>query len=206
MWNVYLPLLTYKHVAGPTGRDRRARRSPRRLPTVSNGGKTYKLKLRSGLKYSNGKPVKASDFKYAIKRLFLIDSPGVGFFTDIVGADAVREDEEGRHLRDHDDDQTGDITINLTAPQGDFQNILATTFAALVPTGTPTKDQSTHPIPATGPYMIQSYSRTSSSCWCGTRTTARSTAVPTATRTRSPFKIVEDDAAALQQVINGQAD
>ena len=30
-------------------------------------------------------------------------------------------------------------------------------FAAPVPPGTPAKDQSTHPIPSTGPYMIQSY-------------------------------------------------
>ena len=128
------------------------------MPTVSNGGKTYKLKLRPGLKYSDGTPVKASDFKYAIKRLFQIDSPGVGFFTNIVGADQfsktkkgdisgiVTNDADGRHH-----DQARD------SPQGDFENILATTFAALVPAGTPAKDQSTHPIPSTGPYMIQSY-------------------------------------------------
>src|SRR3954454_6104240 len=156
MWHVYLPLLTYKDVAGPQG----ATVVPalaEALPTISNGGKTYKLKLRSGLKYSDGKPVKASDFKYAIKRLFQIDSPGVGFFTDIVGADQFSKTKKGDISGIVTTDQTGDITVNLTAPRGDFQNILATTFAALVPAGTPPKDQSTHPIPSTGPYMIQSY-------------------------------------------------
>src|SRR3954451_22923606 len=94
MWHVYLPLLTYKDVAGPQG----ATIVPalaESLPQVTNGGKTYKFKLRSGLKYSDGKAVKASDFKYAIKRLFLVDSPGVGFFTDIVGADKFAKTKKG---------------------------------------------------------------------------------------------------------------
>jgi len=34
---------------------------------------------------------------------------------------------------------------------------MATTFGALVPAGSPAKDQSTTPLPASGPYMIQSY-------------------------------------------------
>src|SRR3954447_25367280 len=43
MWHVYLPLLTYKDVAGPQG----ATVVPalaEAMPTVTNGGKTYKLK------------------------------------------------------------------------------------------------------------------------------------------------------------------
>ena len=32
------------------------------LPKITNGGKTYTLILRKGLKYSDGTPVKASDF------------------------------------------------------------------------------------------------------------------------------------------------
>ena len=55
---------------------------------------TYKFTLRD-MKYSNGTAVKASDFKYTIKRLFLIDSPGVGFFTGIVGADKFAETKKG---------------------------------------------------------------------------------------------------------------
>ena len=69
------------------------------LPKVTNGGKTYTLILRKGLKYSDGTPVKASDFKFAVERLFKVDSGGAPFFTDIVGADAVPEDEGGQHLR-----------------------------------------------------------------------------------------------------------
>ena len=93
MWNVYLPLLGYKHVNGPDG----ATLVPylaQALPTVSSDGKTYTLTLREGLKYSDGTPVKASDFPATIERDFKIDSPGVGFFSNIVGADDVREDED----------------------------------------------------------------------------------------------------------------
>ena len=94
MWNVYLSLLGYKHVNGPDG----ATLVPalaESLPQVSKDGLDYKFTLRPGLKYSNGQPVKASDIKYAIKRLFLIDSPGVGFFTNIVGADQFSKTKKG---------------------------------------------------------------------------------------------------------------
>jgi peptide/nickel transport system substrate-binding protein len=205
MWHVYLPLLTYKDVAGPQG----ATIVPalaQALPTVTNGGKTYKLKLRSGLKYSNGKPVKASDFKNAIKRLFLIDSPGVGFFTNIVGADQFSKTKKGDISGIVTNDQTGDITVNLTAPQGDFQNILATTFAALVPAGTPPKDQSTHPIPSTGPYMIQSYQPNKQFVLVRNPQYQHIDGLPDGNPDKVVFKIVEDDAAALQSVINGQGD
>jgi peptide/nickel transport system substrate-binding protein len=205
MWHVYLPLLTYKDVAGPQG----ATVVPalaEALPTVTNGGKTYKLKLRSGLKYSDGKPVKASDFKYAIKRLFQIDSPGVGFFTNIVGADQFSKTKKGDISGIVTNDQTGDISVTLTAPQGDFQNILATTFAALVPAGTPPKDQSTHPIPSTGPYMIQSYQPNKQFVVVRNPQYKHIDGLPDGNPDKIVFKIVEDDAAALQQVINGQGD
>ncbi len=39
-----------------------------------------------GRKYSNGEPVKASDFKNTIIRDFKLNSPGIGFFSNIVGS------------------------------------------------------------------------------------------------------------------------
>ena len=156
MWNVYLPLLGYKHVNGPDG----ATLVPylaQDLPKVSADGKTYTLTLRKGLKYSDGTPVKASDFPATIKRDYKIDSPGVGFFSNIVGADEFGASKKGEIGGITADDSTGTITIKLKAPQGDFENILATEFAALVPASSPAKDASTNPLPSTGPYMIQSY-------------------------------------------------
>jgi peptide/nickel transport system substrate-binding protein len=205
MWNVYLSLLGYKHVAGPDG----ATLIPalaQDMPDISADGKTYKLKLRSGLKYSDGKPVKASDFKYAIKRLFQIDSPGVGFFTNIVGADQFSKTQKGDISGIVTNDQTGDVTIKLVKPQGDFSNILATIFAAPVPSGTPAKDQSTTPIPSTGPYMIQSYKPNRQFVLVRNPNFKPTANVPATNADKMTVKIVEDDSAALQQVINGQAD
>src|SRR5438477_6855407 len=156
MWNIYLPLLGYKHVGGPDG----ATIVPylaKALPKVSSDGKTYTLTLRKGLKYSDGTPVKASDFPATIERDFKVDSPGVGCFGNIVGADTFSKTKKGHISGITANDQTGQITIKLAQPQGDFQNILATTFAAPLPPSTPAKDQSPHPAPSTGPYMITSY-------------------------------------------------
>jgi peptide/nickel transport system substrate-binding protein len=205
MWNVYLSLLGYKHIAGPDG----ATLVPalaEDMPDISADGKTYKLKLRQGLKYSNGKAVKASDFAYAIKRLFLVDSPGVGFFSNIVGADKFAETKKGEISGITTNDQSRDITIKLTQAQGDFQNILATVFAGLIPTGTPNKDQSTTPIPSTGPYMIQSYTPNREFVLVRNPNFKPTENVPATNPDKMTFKIVEDDSAALQQVINGEGD
>jgi peptide/nickel transport system substrate-binding protein len=156
MWNAYLPLIGYKHVNGPDG----ATLVPylaQELPKVSADGTTYTLTLRKGVKYSDGTPVMASDFPATIKRDYKIDSPGVGFFSNIVGADEYAAAKKGEIKGITADDATGTITIKLKQPQGDFQYILATEFAAVVPAGSIAKDASTKPLPTTGPYMIKSY-------------------------------------------------
>ena len=156
IWNVYLPLLGYRHVSGAGG----ATIVPylaRALPAVSANGRTYTLFLRNGLKYSNGQAVKASDFKATVERDFKLDSPGAGYFYNIVGADEARQTKGGTISGIVADDATGRITINLKTPQGDFANVLASEFAAPVPANAPDSDTSTHPLPATGPYVIQRY-------------------------------------------------
>jgi len=40
------------------------------IPKPTNGGKTYTFTLRKGIKFSNGKELKASDVKYTFERLF----------------------------------------------------------------------------------------------------------------------------------------
>jgi peptide/nickel transport system substrate-binding protein len=208
MWNVYLPLLGYKHVNGPDG----ATIVPylaQDLPKVSSDGKTYTLTLRKGLKYSNGTPVKASDFKATIERDYQVDSPGVGFFGGIVGANQYAKTKKGSIGGIVTDDATGQITIHLTAPQGDFQNILATTFAAPVPASTPAKDQSTHPAPSTGPYMIQSYKPNKQAIVVRNPNFDASMFggnVPAGNPDKMTVDVVGDDSVALQRVIAGQDD
>ncbi|HEY3542876.1 MAG TPA: ABC transporter substrate-binding protein [Gaiellaceae bacterium] len=205
MWNVYLPLIGYKHAAGPEG----ATIVPylaQDLPKVTNGGKTYTLTLRKGVKYSDGTPVKASDFKASIIRDFKVDSPGVGFFGNIVGADNAKNGDISGITAN---DSTGKITIKLTAPQGDFQNILATTFAAPLPASTPAKDQSTHPAPSTGPYMIKSYKPNKSALVVRNpnfNADLFDGNVPTGNPDKMTIDIIGDDSVALQRTISGTDD
>jgi len=156
MWDVYLPLIGYRHVNGPDG----AMLVPylaQSLPRVSSDGRTYTLTLRKGLKYSNGLTVKASDFARTIERAYQLDSVGASFFDDIVGAREYGQAKKGRIGGIVTDDATGRIAIHLVSPEGDFENVLASLYAAPVPPDTPFKDQSTTPIPSTGPYVIKSY-------------------------------------------------
>jgi peptide/nickel transport system substrate-binding protein len=205
MWNVYLPLIGYKHVNGPDG----ATIVPylaQDLPKVTNGGKTYTMTLRKGLKYSDGTAVKASDFSASIVRDFKVDSPGVGFFGNIVGADNAKS---GSISGITTNDASGKITINLKSPQGDFMNILATTFAAPVPAKTPAKDQSTTPAPATGPYMIKSYKPNKQAIVVRNPSFKASMFggnVPSGNPDRMTIDIIGDDSVALQRVINGTDD
>jgi len=205
MWNVYLPLIGYKHVNGPDG----ATIVPylaQDLPTVTNGGKTYTMTLRKGLKYSDGTDVKASDFKATIVRDFKVDSPGVGFFGNIVGVDKAKSGDISGITTD---DASGKITINLTQPQGDFENILATEFAAPLPASTPAKDQSTTPAPSTGPYVIQSYKPNKVAILVRNPNFDASQFdgnVPAGNPDKMTIDIIGDDSVALQRTISGQDD
>jgi len=153
MYNVYTPLLTYKHADGAEGSEVIPGLA-KALPKVTNGGKTYTLELRKGLKYANGEPVKASDFKNAVERMFKLDSGGSSFYTDIVGAEKFFETKQGEISGIETNDSTGKIVINLVKPRGTFNNELALMFVAPVPANTPDKDQTASPPPGVGPYTI----------------------------------------------------
>ena len=205
MWNVYLGLLTYKHVDGPEGAELIPALAED-LPEISRDGLSYKFTLREGINYSNGTPVKASDFLSTIKRLYLVDSPGVGFFTGIEGAEQFAETKKGDIPGIVTDDAARTIEIKLTKPQGDFLHILAMVFAGFVPPNTPGKDQSTTPAPGAGPYMIESFvpNRTAvvvkNPEWKGIED------VPDGNPEKMTFTIMEDDSASLQSVIDGNQD
>lgn len=156
LWAVYTPLLTYKHVEGAEG----ATVVPglaEAMPDISDDGKTYKLKLRSGLEYSDGKAVKASDFEHAIKRVLNLESGGSSFYLGIVGAEKYVED--GKARADIPgivtDDATGEITINLNDADGRFPYILTMVFASLVPSDTPFQNMTKDPPPGVGPYKFE---------------------------------------------------
>ncbi|MBS1878181.1 MAG: ABC transporter substrate-binding protein [Actinobacteria bacterium] len=153
MGEVYIPLLTYSHGTGAAG-TKVVPGLAKELPKVTNGGKTYTMFLRPGLKYSNGEPVKASDFTHSIERLFKLSSGGSPFFTSIVGAEHFAKTKTGGIPGIKTNDKTGEVQITLEKPRGTFENELALMFAAPVPANTPFEDMSANPPPGTGPYKI----------------------------------------------------
>jgi peptide/nickel transport system substrate-binding protein len=128
--------------------------------TVTDGGKNYEFTLRKGLKYSNGEPVKASDFKATIVRDFRLNSPGIGFFSNIAGVDACEKSPTKCSSISGivTDDSAGTIKISLKAPESDFLYVLSIPFTSVVPASTPQKDTENPPPAANGPYYIASYS------------------------------------------------
>ncbi|HEY5694721.1 MAG TPA: ABC transporter substrate-binding protein [Gaiellaceae bacterium] len=208
MWNVYLPLLGYRHVNGPAG----AKLVPylaTSLPRISKDRRTYRLTLRDKLHYSNGARVLASDFKATVERDFLLDSAGAAFFRNVVGAqNFVKRPKRG--IRGIEvDDAARTITIRLVAPQADFSNVLASEFAAPVPADSPPRDTSLHPLPATGPYVIKSYQPKSRiveernphfQAW------RFHGAVPAGNPDRVTWDIVPSASVALRRVLSGKDD
>jgi peptide/nickel transport system substrate-binding protein len=158
--DVYLGLVVKAHVSCQT--DNCTKIEPglaTTTGTVTDGGKDFKFTLRKGLKYSNGEPVKASDFKATIIRDFKLNSPGIGFFSNIVGVDAC----EANPTSCSDisgivtDDKAGTVEIKLKTPESDFLYVLSIPFTAVVPASTPQKDTENPPPAAAGPYYITNY-------------------------------------------------
>jgi peptide/nickel transport system substrate-binding protein len=155
MWETYVPLLTYKHADGAAGTELIPGLA-RALPKISKDRRTYTLFLRKGLEYSDGTPVRASDFRSTIERVIAMNSPGTSFYSDIVGAEAFAKNKKGGIPGIETDDASGRIVIHLVKARSTFSNELAMLFAAPLPAGTKRKDLSGDPPPGTGPYVITS--------------------------------------------------
>ncbi len=155
IYDTYIPLLTYRHAGGKAGSEVIPGLA-RSLPRITDHGRTYTLHLRRGLRYSDGEPVRASDFRFTVERMFRLDS-GYGpdyFYDDIVGAKRFERTGLGGMPGIVTDDRTGSIVIHLVRPERSFARKLAMTFTAPVPPGTPIHNQTFDPPPATGPYVI----------------------------------------------------
>jgi peptide/nickel transport system substrate-binding protein len=210
IYNTYLPLLTYAHAEGEEGGEVIPALAED-LPRISADGKTYELTLRKGLKYSDGRPVKASDFNAAVERLFEVESFGAGFFTGIVGAEDFFEGKAKGISGIKANDATGEITIELTSPSGTLVNELAMPLVALIPAGTPAKDQTATPPPATGPYEIvemnpgRSWAYRRNPVWA-TNNAKLMPDLPSGHVNRIEVKVVSNEATQVNEVERGETD
>jgi peptide/nickel transport system substrate-binding protein len=152
-WIAYTGLLTYRHAGGTSGGELIPGLATD-LPEVSRDGLTYRLRLRDGLTFSDGRPVKASDFAYTIMRAIRVNWGGKSFLTSYIdGAAAYDRGSTSSISGIRTDDATGDITIRLTQPYGAFPNVIAFPSAGIVPRGTAMRNLSNDPPPGVGPYM-----------------------------------------------------
>jgi ABC-type transport system substrate-binding protein/DNA-binding SARP family transcriptional activator len=154
-------LVGYRRVGGLAG-DELVADLATSLPRPADGGRTYTFRLRAGLRYSNGELVRASDFRRAIEREFVVaraqNAGNPYYYAGIVGAGRCLSRPGACDLADGivADDAAGTVTFHLTAPDPEFLYKLAFSWAYAVPPGTPDRMIGAAQLPATGPYMTQS--------------------------------------------------
>jgi ABC-type transport system substrate-binding protein len=129
------------------------------LPRPTDGGRTYTFTLRRGIRYSNGAPVRASDFRRGIQRQLSFGAYP-GYYEGILGAPACHQ-HPGRcdlSARIVTNDAAGTVTFHLAQADPGFLYKLALLLAAPASPGAPGHPITRAPfLPGTGPYKIASY-------------------------------------------------
>jgi ABC-type transport system substrate-binding protein/DNA-binding SARP family transcriptional activator/DNA-binding beta-propeller fold protein YncE len=131
------------------------------VPRPTAGGTTYTFRLRPGIRYSDGRVLRASDFRRAIERLFHVGSFGSSYYAGVLGASVCppqRECDLSQGIQT--DDPKGTVVFRLREPDPDFlYKLTVIAFSAPVPPGTPEADVGMKAIPGTGPYRLTAVHR-----------------------------------------------
>jgi peptide/nickel transport system substrate-binding protein len=128
------------------------------IPTPTNGGKTYVFHIRSGLHYSDGEPVVASDVVNMVKRSLFLGGPFSSFFDDIVGAAQYTAAKKASAPLSGmiADDKTGKLTVNLTTPDTRVLYAFAIGESGVGPKSKAIfKNTTGSPFPGDGPYTLK---------------------------------------------------
>jgi peptide/nickel transport system substrate-binding protein len=153
-------LMAYRRVGG-SGGEQLVPDLALSTPIPTDGGRTYTFQVHSGIRYSNGALVRPADFRRAIVReLSLSSAYQPSYYTDIVGGAACLKHPARCDLSRGivTDPRSNTVTFHLAKPDPEFLYKLALPPADAVPANTPV--QARLPLPATGPYMVASYSPT----------------------------------------------
>ena len=127
------------------------------IPTPSDGARTYSFTVRSGIRYSNGAPVRAEDFTFALVRLLRLNPYYRSVFTHVIGAadcTAVRCDLSRGVVAD---DRRGSVTFHLDAPDAQLLYHLSDPSTTPLPSSVGLHLSGTGGVPTTGPYKIGLY-------------------------------------------------
>jgi len=133
LWLVYTAPLTYRR-----GSSELIPGLAASLPRISDEGRTYTFHFRDRLRYSDGAPLRASDFAHTIERVRRLRSAGARLFREVDSIDA--------------DDRSRTVRVHLRRPDSAFPYALATTYAGLVPASTTLHPKK--PPAGIGPYTI----------------------------------------------------
>jgi ABC-type oligopeptide transport system substrate-binding subunit len=126
------------------------------FPVISKDGKTYTITVKSGFRFSDGKPVTAANFAFAINRALnpVMQSPAASFITDIVGAQDVL-DKKAQTARGVVV-KGNKLTIKLTQADGGLLAKLGMPFFQAIPTSLPVDPKGVNAYPSAGPYYFAS--------------------------------------------------
>ena len=127
---------------------------------ISDDGKEYIFHLRKGVKFHNGREMKAADVKYSIERVCnaKTQSPGAGYFTGIPGCQDMLD---GKATEMSGIETPDDYTVKfkLTEPNATMLHVFALNFAFVVPKEVAEQygeDFTHHPV-GTGAYKVTDY-------------------------------------------------
>lgn len=100
---------------------------------ISDDGQAFTFKLRSGVKFHNGREMTADDVKYSLDRVTNPEtqSPGAGFFGSIKGYDQM-SDGSATSLEGVSVVDPMTIKIELSRPDATFLHVMALNFASIV--------------------------------------------------------------------------
>jgi YVTN family beta-propeller protein len=130
------------------------------IPVPTDAGHTYLFHLRPNIEYSNGEPVRASDFRRGLERAYRTGNPYVSFYyTGIVGTERCSRSHCDLSHGIVADDRAGTVMYHLRAADADFLDKLALPAAYPVPPGVPMTKVQRLGVPGTGPYEVQSYAK-----------------------------------------------
>jgi len=131
------------------------------MPEVSDGGRRLVFRLGPAARFGppESRPVRPSDIKASIERLFLVRSPGRGLFRGIRGARAFEAAREGGVAGIVARDSSGEVEFRLARSDPAFLRVLALPFAFALPRGTPASDQGSAGLASAGPYRVARYER-----------------------------------------------
>ncbi|GBR10817.1 ABC transporter substrate-binding protein [Gluconobacter frateurii] len=155
--NMYDPLLTFREARGPSGLDV-VPDLAEAMPTISPDGLTWTLHLRSGLKFSDGSPVRVEDVVASFRRIYRVGSPtAASFYGGIVGAKECLDAPDHCTLPGVEGHPDGTIVFHLTHQDGEFLYKLAFPHAVILPAGISSHDLGNATAPGTGPYRLTHY-------------------------------------------------